>query len=456
MTQPIDKLKTTPLSRRLSIAKTSLNIGKNWAKSSVGSLFMSQEQRATAKHTLLQEQADYLVSELGKLKGSVVKVGQMLALYGEHFLPPQVLNALHTLDANTAPLAWHIIYDALKAELGDRVSDFEIERTPIGTASLAQVHKATHKYSGRKVVLKIQYPGVASSINADLSIFKHLLKITNAVPQTKALDAWFEEIGELLHREVDYTLEANTTKRFADYLADDQRYIVPTIYDNYSTPKLICMSFEQGISLNDPSLKALPQERKNALGQAAIEVVIRELFEWGEMQTDPNFGNYLVRYEGGIDKLILLDFGAIKQFDAHLLNIARGLLTAGYYQDKTMMMQAMTGYEFFDKLGGKPKSDMAEVFLMACEPFAKVSALNQTLNGTHPHLDTQGHYIWAGSELYTRVMQKAKDGMQSLEFSLPPKEMMFISRKFIGAYALLVAIDARTDSNGLIGKFVAS
>ena len=456
MTQPIDKLKTSPFARRLSIAKTSLNIGKNWAKSSVGSLFMSQDEKAAAKHTLLQEQADYLVAELGKLKGSVVKVGQMLALYGEHFLPQQVLDALHTLDANTTPLAWHIIYDTIKAELGERVSDFEIERAPIGTASLAQVHKAVHKYTGREVVLKVQYPGVAQSINSDLSIFKHLLKITNAVPQTKALDAWFGEIGELLHREVDYTLEANTTKRFAAYLADDSRYVVPTIYDNYSTPCLICMSFEHGVSLNDDSLKSLPQARKNALGQAAIEVVIRELFEWGEMQTDPNFGNYLVRYEDGIDKLILLDFGAIKQFDPHLLTIARGLITAGYGQDKDAMMTAMTGYNFFDKLTGKPKSDMADVFLMACEPFAQAARLNAVHDGNSPHLDADGRYIWAESDLYARVMTTAKNGMQSLEFTLPPKEMMFISRKFIGAYALLVALDARTDADGLVGKFAQS
>ena len=73
---------------------------------------------------------------------------------------------------------------------------------------------------------------------------------------------------------------------------------------------------------------------------------MRELFEWGEMQTDPNFGNYLVRYEDGIDKLILLDFGAIKQFDDHLLSIAYGLISAGYHQDKQQMMAAMTGYAF--------------------------------------------------------------------------------------------------------------
>ena len=449
MTKPLNTLKTTPLQRRLSIAKTSLNIGATWAKSGVSGLFLSKEARETQKHALLQEQADYLVSELGKLKGSVVKIGQMLALYGEHFLPREVINALHTLDANTAPLSWHIIYDTLKHELGVRIDDFEIERNPIGTASLAQVHKATHKYSGRTVVLKVQYPNVANAIDSDLAIFKQLLKITNAVPQTKALDDWFLEIKELLHTEVDYRTEAETMKRFAAYLADDERYIVPTIYDNYSTDRLICMSYEAGIPLNDPALLQLPQKRRNALGQAAIEIVIRELFEWGEMQTDPNFGNYLVRSENDVDRLVLLDFGAVKRFDNHLLTIAKNLLTAGYHQDSQMMKSAMTGYDFFDKLTGKPKDDMAKVFLMACEPFAKAEHVNDS------YLDDNNRYLWAGSQLYNRVMASAKDGMTSLEFSLPPKEMIFISRKFIGAYALLVALDARTDSTDLIEPYLS-
>lgn len=451
MTKPLNQLKTSAFSRRLSIAKTSLNIGKNWAKSSVSGLLLSKEAREIQKHQLLQEQADYLVSELGKLKGSVVKVGQMLALYGEHFLPKEVLNALHTLDANTAPIAWSVIYEALKTELGDKVADFDIERTPIGTASLAQVHKAKHLYTGKEVVLKVQYPNVAESIDSDLSIFKNLLKITNAVPQTKALDDWFEEIRNLLHNEVDYHKEAQTTKRFASYLADDHRYIVPTIYDNYSTNRLICMSFEAGVSLNDASLLSLPNHRKNALGHAAIEIVLKELFVWKEMQTDPNFGNYLVRYEDGIDKLILLDFGAIKQFDDHLLGIAKNLIAAGYHQDEAMMIDAMTGYPFFDQLNGKPQQDVATLFLMACEPFAKPANLPTDIASQVLERD---HYVWAKSDLYARVMAHAKQGMQSLAFSLPPKELMFISRKFIGAYALLVALDARTHADELMPQFV--
>lgn len=449
MSKPLDTLKVSSLQRQLSIAKTSLNIGRNWAKSGVTGFFLSKEEKQRQKQRFLQEQANYLVNELGQLKGSVVKVGQMLALYGEHFLPAQVVSALHTLDAHTAPLAWHIIYDAIKTELGERVDDFDIERTPIGTASLAQVHKATHKYTGRQVVLKVQYPNVAAAIDSDLSIFKRLLKVTNAVPQTKALDAWFDEVRELLYREVDYHLEAATTKRFASRLGDNADYVVPTIYDNYSSARLICMSFEAGIHLGDPVLMTLSQDRRNRLGQLAIDVVIKEIFGWGEMQTDPNFGNYLVRLgeDGAPDKLVLLDFGAIKQFDDKLLAIAKNLLLAGHHQDKAMMKAAMTGYEFFDKLNGKPKDDVADVFLLACEPFANPDRLSDD------KLDN-GRYIWAKSNLYQRVMDNAKDGMTSLEFSLPPKEMMFISRKFIGAYALLSALDARTDAKRLMTPYL--
>lgn len=445
----LNTLKTSTLDRQLSLAKTSLTIGKNWAKSGLSGLFLSKEQKDAQKQAFMQEQADYLVSELGKLKGSVVKVGQMLALYGEHMLPPAVVSALHTLDDNTAPIAWHLIYDSLRAELGDKVHDFEIDRTPIGTASLAQVHKATHKFTGKQVVLKVQYPNVAGAIDADLAVFKKLLKVTGIIPQTKSLDDWFDEIRELLHREVDYRMEADTTKRFAKYLVDDERYVVPTIYDNYSTDRLICMSFEQGIALNDPQILALSQDRRDELGQSAIEIVMREIFDWGEMQTDPNFGNYLVRFDdSGKDKFVLLDFGAIKRFDDKLLTIAKNLLTAGHHQDKGDMKTAMTGYAFFDELTGKPKDDVADVFLLACEPFAKREFV------PHELLDERNRYIWSKSDLYNRVMMTAKHGMTSRQFTLPPKEMMFISRKFIGAYAMLSAIDARTDSERVIGRYI--
>ena len=157
----------------------------------------------------------------------MVKIGQMLAIYGEHILPPEITRALQTLNDDTATLSWPTIEQTLHTLLGDKINELTIDPTPIGTASLAQVHRATVIATGEQVVLKVQYPGVADAINSDLALFKQLLKVSNIVPQTRALDAWFEEIRDLLHHEVDYEAEAATTERFYERLKDDPRYIVP-------------------------------------------------------------------------------------------------------------------------------------------------------------------------------------------------------------------------------------
>ena len=456
--QSIDNLKTSGFERRLSIAKTSLNIGRRWAGNSVSGMFLDKKARTVRNQAFMEAQANYVAEELGKLKGSVVKIGQMLAMYGEHVLPPEITRALQTLNDDTATLTWSKIEQTLQRILGDKLSELDVDPVPIGTASLAQVHRATVLATGEQVVLKVQYPGVANAIDSDLALFKRLLKVSNIVPQTRSLDAWFEEIRDLLNHEVDYEAEAATTERFYERLLDDPRYVVPKINRTYSTKRLLCMSYEPGVSVVSEALRLVPHERRNAIGQAAIEIMMREIFVWGEMQTDPNFGNYLVRIgdndqhdDAEIDKLVLLDFGAIRQFDNTLLTIARGLLRAGYYHDHQAMALAMIGYDFFDSMSDKVRTDVASLFLLATEPFS-----NPATNPDIPVncLDEQQRYIWAGSKLHSRLSASATRAIQSFEFNLPPKEFMFISRKFIGAYTFLTVIDAHTDSNRLVKPFL--
>lgn len=453
----LHKLKTSSLDRRLSLAKTSLNIGRRWATNSIGGLLVDEQTRQARKQEFMQSQSKYLVEEIGKLKGSVVKIGQMMALYGEHLLPPEVTEALHGLNDSTATLSWHAIEPVIRQQLGMRMDELKIDTSPIGTASLAQVHRATIKATGEQVVLKVQYPGVASAIDSDLKLFTNLLKVSNAVPQTRAFDEWVTEIRDLLYREVNYTLESKTTKDFYERLKDDPRYVVPRVIDEYSSSQIICMTYEQGVPLTSDALTKLPQARRDALGTSAIEVMLGEIFTWGEMQTDPNFGNYLVRIsedDNTPDKLILLDFGAIRQFDDNLLNIARSLLTAGFNNSQTQMVDAMkaSGYLFFTAMSDKVKNDMADVFLLATEPFS-----NPDVNNNIPAscLDEDGYYSWATSELHARIMAKAKIAATSLEFAIPPKEFMFISRKFIGAYTLLTVLNAKTNSKNLVQPYIS-
>ena len=450
----LKQLKTSSMDRRLSIAKASLLAGTRWAASSATTMFSSEAEKEKKRKKAMKEQADYLVSEIGKLKGSIVKIGQMMALYGEHFLPEEITQALNTLNNQTIALAWPAIKQHLEQQLGSKLNDLTIDHEPLGTASLAQVHRATRKSDGLEIVLKIQYPGVAAAIDSDMSLFRNMLKLTRIVPQTREFDQWFDEVREMLHREVNYDIEAATTRRFAERLKDDPRYIVPQIVDEYCTDQILCMTFERGVPINSPVMLSLPQERRNQLGEASLEIAVREIFEWGEMQTDPNFGNYLVRLGNGLDsqdKIVLLDFGAIRQFDEHLLSVARNLIQAGYHHDLDEMVRAMTGYEFFDSIPQSIKPDMAKVFLLATEAFSTI-ANNPDLPSAV--MDEQQRYDWKKSQLHSRVMQRASKSMASRYFSVPPKEFMFISRKFIGAYTFMTVIDAKTNVRKMVEKFL--
>jgi predicted unusual protein kinase regulating ubiquinone biosynthesis (AarF/ABC1/UbiB family) len=417
-------------------------------------MFSSEAEKEKKRKQAMKEQANYLVAEIGKLKGSIVKIGQMMALYGEHFLPEEITQALNTLNNQTVALAWPAIKQHLEQQLGDKLYELTIDHEPLGTASLAQVHRATRKSDGLELVLKIQYPGVADAIDSDMSLFKNMLKLTRMVPQTREFDQWFEEVRDMMHREVNYDIEAATTRRFAERLKDDPRYIVPEIVPEFCTDQILCMTFERGVPINSPVMLSLPQSRRNLLGEASLEIAVREIFEWGEMQTDPNFGNYLVRLGDGEqqpDQIVLLDFGAIRQFDQHLLKVARNLIHAGYQHDPQSMVNAMTGYEFFDSIPPSIKPDMAKVFLLATEAFSCPANNKELPAGV---MDEQYRYDWKKSQLHSRVMQQASKSMASRYFSVPPKEFMFISRKFIGAYTFMTVIDAKTNVRDMIKIFI--
>src|SRR5690554_5527987 len=165
----VKRVKTGSFERRLSMATAGIFAGAKYATLSAGTLFTAKDKRDERRKEILSQQAQQLVEDLGKLKGSVVKIGQMMALFGEHFLPEEVTAALHTLENSTTALHWDTIERHLYRQLGElRMSELEIERKPLGAASLGQVHRARCKADGRELVLKIQYPGVAEAIDSDL------------------------------------------------------------------------------------------------------------------------------------------------------------------------------------------------------------------------------------------------------------------------------------------------
>lgn len=208
---------------------------------------------------MLSSQARFLVDELGQLKGSVVKIGQVMALYGEHFLPDEVTEALHTLEDQTTSLEWSAIERVLKEELGAaRLAELEVDPEPIGAASLGQVHRAVRRSDGLELVLKVQYPGVADAVDSDLNSVAQLLKIARLVSFGPEFNDWLEEVRDMMHREVDYRLEARTTEKFREMLASDPRFIVPRVLQEYSSAHVIASTYEHGHSVSSGPVKELP------------------------------------------------------------------------------------------------------------------------------------------------------------------------------------------------------
>lgn len=453
----LKRVKTGAFERRFSMAKAGFVAGTMLAAQSAGNLFTRKEERAGRQSQILSRQAHYLAEEIGKLKGSIVKIGQMMALYGEHFLPIEVTEALHTLEDDTAALEWPTIYRELQAELAaDCLAELEIEQTPIGCASLGQVHKAVIKATGEEICLKIQYPGVAEAVDSDLSAVESLLRMLKVVPITEEFQQWFQEIREMMYREVDYVNEATKTTLFRERLKNDPRFIVPRVYPEYCTRRIIATSYEPGVSIDSPQTKALSQDRRNAICSAALDLCWMEVFKWGEMQTDPNFGNYFVRLGNGSDvpdRVVLLDFGAVREFSEKTLGPGRMLVKSAFLHDEELLFRALEQLRMVTpNTPESAKRTLSKLCFMAIEPFADPERFPPPPEFLTPN----GEYRWADSNLPGRLSVQA--GMSAaganVHFSIPPRELMFLVRKIMGAYTFMSVLKAELKGYDILKHYI--
>ncbi len=450
----VSRIKTGSFERRLSMTRAGLFAGTRMASHYATNWFGGPERRRERHSRMLSRQAEFLVEELGKLKGSVVKIGQVMALYGEHFLPEEVTAALHTLEDQTTSLDWSVIERTLKSEMGAaRFSELDVDPDPIGAASLGQVHRARRRSDDLELVLKIQYPGVAEAVDSDLNSVAQLMKMARVVSWGPAFDEWLEEVRAMMHREVDYRLEARTTESFRHKLADDPRYIVPRIIPEYSSGHVIASTYESGYPLNSDEVQALSLERRSDLGRAALDLFLSELFIWNEIQTDPNFGNYRIRLsESGAepDRIVLLDFGAVQRYSDEFLGPVREMIRASYEQDLERVIDGGIALRFMDSEWPR---DILERFGRVCmsvlEPLA-----GDRMEKPDYALNEKGEYRWKQSDLPNRVAREATRSAISRYFRIPPKEFIFLNRKLVGVYTFIAVLKAEFDGEPILREYL--
>ncbi|SOB76534.1 ABC1 family protein [Marinobacter sp. LV10R510-11A] len=453
----VSRIKTGSFERRLSLTRAGLFAGTRMASHMATNWIGNKERRDERHRAMLSSQARFLVDELGQLKGSVVKIGQVMALYGEHFLPEEVTEALHTLEDQTTSLEWAAIERVLKAQLSsERLAELDIDPEPIGAASLGQVHRAVRRSDGLELVLKVQYPGVADAVDSDLNAVAQLLRVARLVNFGPEFEDWLEEVRRMMHREVDYRLEARTTEKFRQMLADDPRFVVPRVLPEYSTDHIIGATYEHGHSISSAVVGDLPLERRSDLGKAALELFFRELFIWGEIQTDPNFGNYRIRIageEGGDDdhdRIVLLDFGAVQSYSREFLDPVIQMVRASYEDDLEAVIDGGVKLRFMSS--DWPK-EVLEKFGQVC-----MSVL-EPLSSDHESwpegaVNSKGQYRWKQSDLPSRVARQAARSAINRYFRVPPSEFVFLNRKLIGVYTFIAVLYSEFNGEPLLRKYL--
>jgi predicted unusual protein kinase regulating ubiquinone biosynthesis (AarF/ABC1/UbiB family) len=435
----LSKIKSGALSRGLSLAKMSLNVGARAAGHAIGGVFSGAEKDERLK-TLLMSQLKVLSTELGQLKGSVMKVGQMLSVVGEYFLPPEANELLKSLQNQSPPLAWPEIEKVLKRELGKQsLAELEISNEPMASASLGQVHRAVRKSDGAVIALKIQYPGVDKAIEGDIKVLKYVLSVTNLIPKGPKYEQIFEEVKTMLHQEVDYVQEMKTTQEFKELLKDFPQYIIPTPFPEYSTRRVLATTLEEGIAIDSVEAKDFTQERRDKLARNVLQLYFMEIFRFNTMQTDPHFGNYRVRVgkTPEEDQLILFDFGAVRKFPAKFISHYRELVESSLNQEPKRIAKAATDLKF---IHDDDTPEMIEEFVNLCmliiEPFRG------------------GVYNWGETDLPNRVGVSASKLAISFRLRPPPREIVFLDRKMAGVFIFLSVLKAKVDARALLESYL--
>lgn len=424
--ESIDRIPTSKIQRASKLLQTGAKVGVNYVKYGVDKIITDED---SAKQRLDQNNAEDIYNGLKKLKGSALKVAQMLSM-DQSILPAAYVEQFSLAQFSVPPLSPPLVNKTFKQYFGKNPTELFDTFDPQAkhAASIGQVHQAT--LDGKKLAIKIQYPGVADSISSDLTIVKPMaLKLLNL--KSKDSDIYFKEVEDKLLEETDYELEIQQSLEIREASSHIESLKFPEYYPEYSSNRIITMDWMDGEHLSEFTARNTDRDLGNHLGQALWDFYMFQMHDYRKVHADPHPGNFLVSQEGN---LIALDFGCMKaipdDFYTPYFELAqfKNIQNPEFFEKKMYELEMIKpsdsqqtkdylGQMFHDLLSTFTSPFNSEVFDFSDEKFfQKIASMAETY-GKDPEF-------------------KKIDGNRG------SKHFIYMNRTFFGLYNLLHALKA--------------
>lgn len=423
-----ESMPTTKVERSAKFVKTGFRIGGNYVKHYSKKLFNPDLTR----DELNEDNASDIYDSLSKLKGSALKIAQMLSM-DKNMLPKAYVNKFSQSQYNAPPLSGPLIIKTFTKSFGkppEKIFD-TFNLNSVQAASIGQVHEAT--LDGKKLAIKVQYPGVGDSISSDLKLVKpfafRLLGISE-----KELNIYIKEVEERLLEETDYDLEVRRSIKFSKACSNLKNVVFPTYYPKLSSAKIITMDWMEGLHLKEFLATNPSQKLKNKIGQALWDFYNFQQHELRAVHADPHPGNFLITPD---EKLAVIDFGCIKELPEDFYNPFFALIVPGLMDDKSATIQAFRELEMI-----QPNDDKKQIefYHKAYREMISLFALPYTSKS----------FDFSKPEFFEQLYAWGEKIAKMPEFKQPRgvKHFIYVNRTNFGLYTLLNELNAtvRTDT----------